>query len=179
MTSFDQERPGSDMIVDTVNHFDFPIGTIVRHDVLETGHNFRVAHLFLFNSSGELLIQQLSAKRERHPLAWGSSVACYLFAGETYDDAIRRRTAQELGREIAPISFVGRTRMQDVESEKFIGLFRANDDGPFTIDREHIERVQFLPVPEIVRLMTSGERRFTPTFLHLISFYLGAPRPLG
>ena len=65
--------------------------------------------------------------------------------------------------------------MQDLASEKFIGLFRAYDDGPFTIDREHIESVEFLPVPEIVRLSASGERQFTPTFMHLISFYMGVP----
>jgi isopentenyldiphosphate isomerase len=174
MTSISEQRPSSDMIIDTVDHFDYPVGTIVRREVLETGHNFRVAHLFLFNTAGELLIQQLSAHRERHPLAWGSSVACYLFAGETYDDGIQRRAVQELGREIAPISFIGRTRMQDLESEKFIGLFSATDSGPFTIDQQHIERVEFLPLVEIARLMANGERVFTPTFRHVFSFYRNA-----
>jgi isopentenyldiphosphate isomerase len=159
------------MIIDIVDRFDHPLGTIARREVLETGHNFRVAHLFLFNTRGELLIQQLSSKRERHPLAWGSSVACYLFAGENYDEAIRRRMAQELGRELAPISFIGRTRMQDLDSEKFIGLFCATDDGPFTVDRDHIEKVEFLPVSEIARMMSGGEHSFTPTFKHLFSFY--------
>src|SRR5207248_10602292 len=100
--------------------------------------------------------------------------ACYLFSGETYDEAIRRRTGQELGRQITPISFVGRTKMQDLESEKFIGLFCATDDGPFAIDREHIERVEFLPVGEIARLMRGGGRTFTQTFRHLFSFYLSS-----
>jgi len=166
------EYPGTEMVIDTVDRLDRPMGTIVRRDVLETGHNFRVAHLFVFNSAGDLLIQQLSPKRERNPLAWGSSVASYLFAGETYDEAIRRRTAQELGREIAPISFIGRTRMRDLASEKFIGLFRATDDGPFVFDDEHIEQIEFLPIVEISRLIGSGGRTFTPTFLHLFAFYL-------
>lgn len=168
-----QARPSSEMIVDTVDRFDGAMGTIVRREVLETGHNFRVAHLFLFNTRGELLLQQLSSKRERHPLAWGSSVACYLFAGETYDEAIRRRTAQELGRDLASIPFVDRTRMQDLDSEKFIGLFCATDDGPFVIDRDHIAQIDFLPMADIARMMSRGERVFTPTFRHLFSFYLG------
>jgi isopentenyldiphosphate isomerase len=159
------------MLIDTVDPFDRPIGTVSRREVLRTGQNFRVAHLFVFNSRSELLIQQLSSNRERHRLAWGSSVAAYLFAGETYDEAIRRRTQQELGRALSPVVLAGRTKMQDLSSEKFISLFTATDDGPFTIDRGHIERVEFLPLDTISSLMSSGERTFTPTFRHLFSFY--------
>jgi isopentenyldiphosphate isomerase len=166
-----QQRPTTSMIIDVVDPRDRPVGTISRREVLAAGQNFRVAHLFLFNSRGELLVQQLSALRERHPLAWGSSVAGYLFAGETYDEAILRRTTQELGRAIHPVSFLGRTRMEDVASEKFIGLFGAQDDGPFDIDRSHIERIEFLPVAEISRSMNYDERPFTPTFRHLFHFY--------
>jgi isopentenyldiphosphate isomerase len=173
-----QERPGTSMIIDVVDPRDKPVGTISRREVLAAGQNFRVAHLFLFNSRGDLLIQQLSCLRERHPLAWGSSVAGYLFAGETYDEAILRRTTQELGRAIQPVSFLGRTRMEDVASEKFIGLFSAHDDGPFDIDPSHIERVEFLPVAEISRMMNYDERPFTPTFRHLFQFYT-AQTPTG
>ncbi len=168
-----QEQPSTNMVIETVDTFDRPLGAIVRREARKTGHNFRVAHLFVFNSAGELLVQQLAASRERNPLAWGSSVAAYLFAGESYDEAIRRRTAQELGRHIEPVSFLGRTRMQDGRSEKFIGLFRASDDGPFTIDRGHIASVEFLPIATITRMMATGERAFTPTFRHLFSFYGG------
>jgi len=159
------------MLIDTVDPLDRPIGTAVRRDVLATKENFRVAHLFLFNSAGELLLQQLSPNRKRHPRAWGSSVASYLFSGETYEEAIVRRTAQELGRAISPAWLFGLTPMKDDSSEKFIGLYGAVDDGPFDEDRDHIARVEFLPVEKIERLMKKGEREFTPTFRHLFSFF--------
>lgn len=166
------ERPSTTMVIDTVDLLDRPRGTAVRREALERGQNFRVAHLFLFNIRRELLVQQLAATRERHPLAWGSSVAAYLFAGETYGDAIRRRAVQELGREIETIELVGATRMHDVGSEKFIGLFHATDNGPFRIDEKHIAKIEFVQIEEIARMLESGERVFTPTFQHLFAFYL-------
>jgi isopentenyl-diphosphate Delta-isomerase len=168
----DYATPSPKMIIDTVDLLDRPRGTTIRRNALARKQNFRVAHLFLFNTAGELLVQQLADTRKRHPLAWGSSVAAYLFAGETYGDAIQRRTAQELGREIAGVEFMGATRMHDLESEKFISLFCGQYDGPFEIDTQHVAAIEFLRVAKIRSMLTSGSRTFTPTFRHLFAFYL-------
>lgn len=159
--------PRPDMPVQIVDDRDLAIGIARRDRVLPEQQNFRVAHLFLFNSRNELLLQQLAATRERHPLAWGASVACYLFAGETYADAIRRRTVQELGCVIDEPTYLGKTSMNDGGSLKFIGAFGGRHDGPFAIDRAHIAQVEFVKVDRIASELASGGRVFTPTFRHL------------
>jgi isopentenyldiphosphate isomerase len=159
--------PSPDMTVNTVDDLDRTMGTIARQLVLPTAHNFRVAHLLLMNTRGEILLQQLGRSRERHPMAWGASVACYLFAGETYIDAIRRRTIQELGCELVNPSFVGRVPMRDGLSTKFVGIFTGTADGPFRVDTTHIERVEFMTLLEIASQLRSGTRTFTPTFRHI------------
>jgi isopentenyl-diphosphate delta-isomerase len=166
------------MQIDVVDRRDRTVGVTTRRDALPLGENFRVAHLFLFNSRGELLVQQLASSRDRHPLAWGSSVAAYLFSGEGYEEAIERRATQELGRRLAIFERIGHTVMADLESEKFITLFRAESDGPFRIDESHIEAVEFLSLDEIAALMHSGRRTFTPTFKHLYDFYRSAVKHL-
>jgi len=161
--------PYPEMTVNTVDDHDSVMGTIARKFVLPTAHNFRVAHLLLSNSRGEILLQQLARSRDRHPLAWGSSVACYLFAEETYEEAIRRRAVQELGCEPGAIVFRGRTAMQDIDSRKFIGIFTGHSEGPFHIDKAQIERVEFVAPNEIEQAVRSGSRTFTPTFRHILS----------
>lgn len=168
-TSANLPVPGPDMTINTIDNRDVVMGTIARKLVLPTAHNFRVAHLLLTNSHGEILLQQLARTRDRHPLAWGASVACYLFAGESYDEAIRRRTVQELGCESANISFRGRVSMLDGASTKFIGIFTGHTDGPFRIDSSHIERVEFLRPEEIEAELRLGGRTFTPTFRHVFA----------
>lgn len=166
--------PGPAMIIDAVDRRDRPVGKMYRREALSAGQSFRVAHLFIFNSLDELLVQQLAPTRDRHPLRWGSSVAAYLFAGESYADAMARRSVQELGGRIDQFEPVGKTVMRDAASEKFIMLFRAQNDGPFDVDTSHIASVEFLPMPEIESLMSSGRREFTPTFRHLFDFFRSA-----
>src|SRR5687767_12525558 len=60
--------PSSNMLVDVVDGEDRKIGEAPREHVLSAALNFHTVHLFLFDASGRLLLQQLAAKRKRHPL---------------------------------------------------------------------------------------------------------------
>jgi isopentenyldiphosphate isomerase len=160
-----------EMVIDTVDRNDMPIGSVPRNQVFGQRANFRVVHDLIFNSRGELLVQQLASTRTRHPGNWGSSVAAYLFAGESYRAAAERRLVEELGIHDVPLRYVGKTSMDDDGSHKFIAVFAATYDGPFTFDRNHIERLEFLPIPVIHELQAAGSRTFTPTFLRVLSFY--------
>ncbi|PYX10721.1 MAG: hypothetical protein DMG88_01550 [Acidobacteria bacterium] len=160
-----------EMLIDAVDQNDVPTGVVPRHEVFKQGVNFRVAHDLVFNSRGELLVQQLATTRTRHPGYWGSSVAAYLFAGESYRAAAERRLAEELGIQGVPLNYVGKTWMEDNGPHKFIGVFTAIHDGPFSFDRNHIEKLEFLPRQIIRDLQAAGSRTFTPTFLRVLSFY--------
>ena len=160
-----------DMLIDTVDAQDVPSGVIRRSEALPAHANFRVVHVFLFNRRNDLLIQQLSPSRGRHPGQWGSSVAGYLFAGESYAEAAQRRVFQELGVRQVDLHDYGKTAMNDEGCKKFISLFVATCEGPFEFDREHIAQLEFLPVDAIKSLGERGERILTPTFVHLPQFY--------
>jgi isopentenyl-diphosphate delta-isomerase len=140
---------GQAMVIDTVDQSDVPIGQIQRAEVFRKHANFRVSHVFVFNSEGELLIQRLALNRDRNPGYWGSSAAAYLFSHEDYWAAAARRMNEELGVAGAELDFVNKTT-----------------------DHQHIDRVEFRPLSEINQMIASDDRRFTPTFLHVLeSFY--------
>jgi isopentenyl-diphosphate Delta-isomerase len=164
--------PTPNMRIDVVNELDEKVGEALRREVLPNAKNFHTAHLFLFDEAGRLLLQQLGANRDRHPLTWGASVAAYVFAGETYEEAIRRRTRQELGVTIEP-ELVGKTEMLDRSSTKFVSLFTATFSGHVTPDPQHIEAVQLLTLDEVAAALRSAPEQFTPTFRHIFPFYLG------
>jgi isopentenyldiphosphate isomerase len=159
------------MEIDAVDQSDVPIGRIPRSQVFRQRASFRVVHDLIFNSRGDLLVQQLASTRSRHPGYWGSSVAAYLFAGETYQAAAGRRLAEELGIHDVRLNYVGKTSMDDDGSHKFIAVFSATHEGPFSFDRSHIERLEFLPRQVIHELQAAGSREFTPTFLRVLGFY--------
>lgn len=168
---------GPDMLIDQVDNQDRPIGKISRKNVFSAKVGFRVAHVFVFNKNDELLLQKLAENRDRHPGYWGSSVAAYPFSGEDYAAAAQRRSVEELGIENANLQIVGKTVMEDNGCTKFISLFTTVSNGPFTFDRSHVAELQFLSIARIRELLRTGERNFTPTFVHLLDFY--GRNPLG
>jgi isopentenyldiphosphate isomerase len=165
-----------DMILDLVNQADIPVGVIRRQDVFAKRAGFRVAHILIFNSQGQLLLQRLAHTRKRNPGAWGSSVACYLFASESYQAAARRRAKEELGVAEPPPTFLGKTEMIDDGCLKFISVFTMKNDGPFAVDRSHIDEIEFVPTFRIEKMIERGTRQFTPTFLHVFRYYQSRSR---
>lgn len=172
--------PAADTLIDRVDEQDRPAGLIRRGEVFEQHANFRVVHVLLFDSSGDLLVQQLSRERDRHPLRWGSSVAGYLHAGEAYHEAAARRTFEELNFR-AELQTVGRTTMQDDGSTKFIGVYAADvdRDAPSIRAPEHIADIAFLPIDRLHSQLAQDPDRFTPTFRHVLHFWetRGSPAP--
>jgi isopentenyldiphosphate isomerase len=158
--------PTTDTPIDAVDGDDHRIGTVTRGDALRTGSNFRTAHVFVFNRRGELLLQRLSGSRERHPDRWGSSVAAYLYAGETYEHAAVRRLEEELGLS-ASIRPVGKLEMHDEQSLKFVELFRTQCDQARIAEPDHVAALRFVVPSEISREMQADQTRFTPTFVEL------------
>jgi|SRR5579864_3149953 len=163
-------------VLDRVNENDQPVGTIARGDVFRLHANFRVAHVFIFDGIGELLLQQLASSRSRHPGRWGSSLAAYVAAGETYAAAATRRLSEELGVSNVGLREIGKTSMFDEGSLKFITLYEAGLSGPFVIDPSHISEIAFFPLDQVRSWSVQDPAAFTPTFLHLLDFYVRTRR---
>lgn len=159
--------PGS--LIDQVDRDDRPVGVVPRGEALTVGANFRTVHVFVVHDD-QLLLQKLAPTRERHPDHWGSSVAAYLFAGETYEAAARRRMAEELGL-VGDLVRIGKTYMEDERSLKFIELY-AFEDGPATIrDPGHIAELRYWNEEALDLAIDDSSAIFTPTFLTLYRFY--------
>src|SRR4051794_23153267 len=155
-----------DMVVDIVDDHDVPVGQVRRSALFNKKANFRVAHVLIFNSTGNLLVQQLAPNRERHPLQWGTSVAAYVPAGDTYHRAAVDRVEQELGINGLTMVEFKRTMMIDNGRRKFVAVFTATYDGSIRLDSSHIAAVKFASVEELIRM--SASNKLTPTFLHIM-----------
>ncbi|MBO9501192.1 NUDIX domain-containing protein [Brevundimonas sp. A19_0] len=156
--------------ISQVSDGDVTLGVVNRKDLPETPVNFRVTHVFVFNSDGAVLLQYI-AKGQRSEGRWGSSVAGYVLAGEKYAEAARRKMGAELGMHAVIPRLILKTSMPDLGATKFITLFEAHGEGPFTLDREQVDRVRFVQ-PDILRAeVDTYPDRFTATFRHLWAAY--------
>ncbi len=74
--------------------------TTARSTKVESGDYIIVTHVCIFNSKGELLIQQRQHAKQKWGGLWDFSAAGAVMAGETSQVAAQRETAEELGLKI-------------------------------------------------------------------------------
>lgn len=160
------------MLVARVDHRDRPIDVIPRSEVFEQAANFRVVHILIEDPKRGFLIQKLPASHPRHPGYWGSSVAGYVAAGESYLQAARRKLVEEVGIVLPDLKHLGKFAMQDEGCTKFVSVFLAELREPIELNPAHFADHRFVAAAELVGGSGHASRTgpLTPTFSEVLRF---------
>ena len=109
------------------------IGTEEKIKTHKEGLLHRAFSIFVFNSKGELLLQQRSKNKYHSSGLWSNTVCSHPRVGESYDQAIHRRMKEEVGFdcELKKVSdFIYRAELENdlIENEHdtiFIGQYNG------------------------------------------------------
>ncbi len=122
----------------------------------------RVAHVLVFNSRGELLLQKRSRSKDIQPGRWDTSVGGHLDPGETYLEAAYREMKEELGLGAIPITYLYASQIRnEIESEN-VATYLARYDGAVSFLAEEIDEVRYWTAQQIESALGSG--LLTPNF---------------
>jgi isopentenyl-diphosphate delta-isomerase type 1 len=146
-------------IIDIVDEEDNVKGQMERDEAHDRSFIHRAAHVFIFNSKGELLLQKRSMKKRQYAGFWGD-VAGHMDAGESYEAAAARELKEEVGIK-AKLEFLMKFRKSYPQDQEFVVVYRAVHEGPFKADPEEVEFVKFFPLSRIAEMLKRGES-FTP-----------------
>lgn len=149
-----------------------------RGDDLEIGEYHLVVHACIFNSKGELLIQQRQPFKESWQNMWDLTCGGSAIAGDTSQQAMRRELKEELGidydfQQLRPIFTINFPRgfddyyviKMDVDLEKVV------------LQPEEVKAVKWATKEEV--LLMIGEGTFIPYYESLISFIFDSYLNLG
>ena len=146
-------------IIDVVNDKNEVIGQVPRDDLYSGGHSHRIVHVLIFNDRGEMALQLRSKHIQFCPHHWVTVASGHVQSGETPEAAARREMMEEIGLDIpfessfeavyGPPQYPG--------LKKFSTVFTARYNGPFKIDPETVERVEFFRLEEINKMINQGE----------------------
>src|SRR5450432_1773272 len=147
-----------------VDENDRVTGTAPRAEVHGNNLRHRAVHVFIFNRSGELLLQKRSRWKDRHPNLWDSSAAGHVGAGEEYDQTAARELREELGVS-AELTRVAKVPASAKTGQEFIWLYRGEHEEPFTPARAEIAFVQFFPLEIIAAWINARPGDLAPGFV--------------
>lgn len=129
----------------------------------------RAFSLFIFNSDGELLLQQRGDDKRLWPHFWSNSCCSHPRRGETMAEATRRRLSEELGMTADVrhlFTFQYQARYRDLGSENEIcWVFAGRCDQPPRPNPTEIAAVRWISPDDLDRELEGFPERFTPWFV--------------
>ena len=107
--------------IDIVTNEGKPTGTSApKSEIHRKGYYHHTVHVWLYTTSGEILLSQRSASKVICPLLWDVSVAGHIDAGESMLTAAVREMQEEIGLNIDE---------QDLEKIGVFPCFQSYDNG--------------------------------------------------
>ena len=131
-----------------------------------TGLLHRAFSVFIFNSSGQVLLQQRSQQKKLWNLYWSNSCCSHPRKGEQIENAAHRRMAEELSIDCElhylykffyQESFGGKGSEHELCSV-FVGRF----DGEISININEIADWKFIDTEELSRSIDQHPEKYTP-----------------
>ncbi len=142
--------------IDVVDDADTVIGRSTAQDAYTRGLNHRVVHIFILNDQNDIALQKRRAGIDYAPNCWSASATGHVLNNETYRQAAQRITKTHLG--ITPeLKFSGKLAYRDPKGyTKYLGVFAAAHNGPFRINANDIETINFFSRNAIEEMSDSG-----------------------
>ena len=135
--------------------------TMLRGDRVPEGLFHLQVHVCIFNSRGEMLIQQRQVTKRWYAGLWDYSVGGSAVAGDTSLAAAERETLEEL---VLRVSLAGRrpavTRWYGAMIDDYYILPLDADLSGLTLQKEEVQAVRWAAREDILALLAEG--RFCP-----------------
>jgi len=152
-----------------VNSKDEAIGEMLKADCHQDGGKLhRAFSLFIFNSSNQLLVHQRANSKPLWGGFWTNSCCSHPRVGEAMEEAIARRSEEELGfttdmRFIYKFEYTA--HFKDIGTEhELCSVFIGEYDGELSINSEEISDYRWLSTAEVDQLLADDHRATTPWF---------------
>lgn len=157
--------------LDIVNENDKVIGKDTRDNVHKNFQIHRGVHVLVLNSKGEILIQKRSPNKSYYPGFYDASVGAQVHSRESYEDAARRETREELGFTPETLTKICDYKSYSTRQRENRRLFTCPHEGPFDFDHNELESVDFFSPEKIQEMIASGKpftEGFTISFKHFL-----------
>ena len=151
-----------------VNEHDDMVGIMEKMEAHKQGLLHRAFSIFIFNSKGEMLLQQRASAKYHSGGLWTNACCSHPMPGEKTEEAATRRLNEELGFE-TPIEkifdFVYKTEFDNGLTEhEFDHVFAGEYEGQLNADPDEVSDYCYKEISEIKNMLQTHPQKFTAWF---------------
>ncbi len=151
-----------------VDEHDNPIGLMEKQAAHVNPHLHRAFSVFIFNSNGELLMQQRALSKYHSPGLWTNTCCSHPRDGETTKDAASRRLMEEMGMtcEMHEVyTFIYKAPVgQGLTEHEFDHVFIGQSDDIPEINHEEVESWKYMPIDTLKNDIQIHHEQYTEWF---------------
>jgi isopentenyldiphosphate isomerase len=140
-------------VVDEQNR---PLDPRPRAEVHAAGYWHRNSHVWIFNSSGEILCQQRSLLKDTSPGLWDPFSGGHVLAGEGYLDTAIKECAEELGLVINAKDLRFFKTFKENSGKEFVSVFKLlwdSDVKKINFEKEEISQLKWIGVEKLKEIL--------------------------
>ena len=117
------------------------IGAIIKREAHTNPERYhRAAHIVIFNTKGEIVLQQRSMTKSTGAGMWDIRGG-HQVVGQTIEQTAIHELAEELGVQ-TPLKFIRKGLYQSDRQSEYYYLYYGIDDGPFGFDRNEVQQLK-------------------------------------
>ena len=151
-----------------VDENDNPIGLMEKMEAHEKAVLHRAFSVFIFNSKGELMLQQRAASKYHSPLLWTNTCCSHQRNGETNLEAGKRRLEEEMGfvtdiEEVFSFIYKAPFRNGLTEHELDHVMVGYYNDAPI-LNKEEVEAYKWMTLIDVKNDIEKNPQEYTEWF---------------
>lgn len=159
-----------------VDREDNELGLMEKQQAHIAGLLHRAFSVFIFNSKGELMLQQRAASKYHSPTLWTNTCCSHPRENETYKDAANRRLMEEMGFESElsfKFHFIYKANLDNGLTEHeldhvFVGTF----DGEPKLNSDEVMAYRWVEMDDLKKDMKKNPQNYTAWFKIIFDQYI-------
>lgn len=151
-----------------VNENDEQIGLMEKMEAHEKAILHRAFSVFIFNSRGEMLLQQRALQKYHSPGLWTNTCCSHPKDGETLEQATRRRLEEEMGMQCEltkAFAFIYKSDVgQGLTEHELDHVFLGETDQEPNINPDEVAAWKYMKLDDLHRDMENNPQNYTVWF---------------
>lgn len=158
-----------------VNKKDEQIGTGEKLKVHREGKLHRCFSILIFNSKGELLIQQRAKSKYHSPGLWANACCSHPRPNEDLKTATKRRLKEEMGIKASYLkefsTFTYKAKIGNLIEHEIDHVFVGKFESQPKPNRKEVQDFKWINLQDLKKDVKEHPRKYTFWFKHILKLY--------